>query len=307
MSDFLSNLISRTMTPAGTTPPRFEPMFAPPPPLVVERAWERGADELSGVERLGQVAEVDRRARSRAPWPAPGLERMQEAWNGEDHAGGIHARQNLMPPTVPRAMLTPARNQTTAQSSIDAVAAAARNPLSPPVSPQALKVSASPSPAPTVVDTSHDRNRLAEVQPERAAQPVSAAVKAASIEALNIIGPLASQRERNAAAGQTENAATMLPVPAPIGHHFEATRIPAAKSSLAPLPLSSFLERNSPPVAEENSSPPPQPGPIIRVNIGRIEVRAVTPPEPATRAQRPIPSPRLSLEEYLKQRQGGRR
>ena len=285
MSDFLSNLISRTMTPAGTMQPRLEPMFAPPQLLVAETAWQRGADELSGDDLLWQEAEVERPARTPAPLPAPGLERMQEAWNGEDHAGGIHARQNLMPPTVPRAMLTPARNQTTAQSSIDAVAAAARNLLSPPVSPQALKVSASPSPAPTVVDTPHDRNRLAEVQPERAAQPVSAAVKAAPIEALNIIGPLASQRERNAAA----------------------TRIPAAKSSLAPLPLSSFLERNSPPVAEENSSPPPQPGPIIRVNIGRIEVRAVTPPEPATRAQRPIPSPRLSLEEYLKQRQGGRR
>lgn len=52
---------------------------------------------------------------------------------------------------------------------------------------------------------------------------------------------------------------------------------------------------------------PAQTAPTIRVNIGRIEVRAVTPQTPAPRPKRAAASPRLSLEEYLNQRSGGRR
>ncbi|WP_199746994.1 hypothetical protein, partial [Corallococcus sp. AB049A] len=48
------------------------------------------------------------------------------------------------------------------------------------------------------------------------------------------------------------------------------------------------------------------PAPVVQVTIGRIEVRAVTPPAPA----RPAPartSPSLSLDEYLRRRNGGGR
>ncbi|MFZ3168357.1 MAG: hypothetical protein WA130_12130 [Candidatus Methanoperedens sp.] len=46
--------------------------------------------------------------------------------------------------------------------------------------------------------------------------------------------------------------------------------------------------------------------PTIQVTIGRIEVRAITPPvAPAQRSR--APSPTLSLNEYLKQRNGGQR
>jgi hypothetical protein len=41
------------------------------------------------------------------------------------------------------------------------------------------------------------------------------------------------------------------------------------------------------------------------VNIGRIEVRAVTPP-PAPPQRDPSPA-KLSLDDYLRQRSGGRR
>lgn len=58
---------------------------------------------------------------------------------------------------------------------------------------------------------------------------------------------------------------------------------------------------------------PPQNGktvspsaPIIRVNIGRIEVRAVTPAAPPAHPKRPRAGPMLSLEDYLKQRGGQR-
>lgn len=50
------------------------------------------------------------------------------------------------------------------------------------------------------------------------------------------------------------------------------------------------------------------PAPTIQVTIGRIEVRAISPPVTVTQAQRArTPGPALSLEDYLKQRNGGQR
>src|SRR5262249_10577065 len=45
------------------------------------------------------------------------------------------------------------------------------------------------------------------------------------------------------------------------------------------------------------------PRPIIRVTIGRIDVRAVNAPPPPVRRETP-PTPKLSLEEYLRSRSG---
>jgi hypothetical protein len=45
--------------------------------------------------------------------------------------------------------------------------------------------------------------------------------------------------------------------------------------------------------------------PAIHVTIGRVEVRAVMAPGPPPKAATP-PGPKISLEEYLKQRNGGR-
>jgi hypothetical protein len=45
--------------------------------------------------------------------------------------------------------------------------------------------------------------------------------------------------------------------------------------------------------------------PVIKVNIGRIEVRAATPPAPIPQQQVKQPSPVLSLDEYLRLRDGG--
>jgi hypothetical protein len=53
---------------------------------------------------------------------------------------------------------------------------------------------------------------------------------------------------------------------------------------------------------------PPTPVPEIRVTIGRIEVHALMPPAPpAQRSKPPRSAPLLSLDDYLKQRQEGRR
>jgi len=55
--------------------------------------------------------------------------------------------------------------------------------------------------------------------------------------------------------------------------------------------------------AEQRSSTS---APIIRVTIGRVEVRALHPPAPAPKPAKPAP-PKLSLEDYLQQREKGSR
>jgi hypothetical protein len=48
--------------------------------------------------------------------------------------------------------------------------------------------------------------------------------------------------------------------------------------------------------------------PIVRVTIGRIEVRAeIATPAAAPPAAQPVRAPTLTLDEYLKQRQEGKR
>jgi hypothetical protein len=56
------------------------------------------------------------------------------------------------------------------------------------------------------------------------------------------------------------------------------------------------------PHEESNHAEPP----IVRIHIGRIEVRAITPP-PLQSASKPAPAqPRLTLDDYLRQREGRR-
>jgi hypothetical protein len=57
-----------------------------------------------------------------------------------------------------------------------------------------------------------------------------------------------------------------------------------------------------------HTSTPKPPAPTIRVNIGRIDVRAITPHPPPVRRDAPARSgPVLSLDAYLQQRNEGLR
>jgi hypothetical protein len=77
-----------------------------------------------------------------------------------------------------------------------------------------------------------------------------------------------------------------------------------SKSSVAETHGRSLLREARDQIA---SSELPSPPPTIRVTIGRIEVRAIMPPSPPTRAKPVRPGPTLSLEDYLKQRNKGQK
>ncbi len=102
---------------------------------------------------------------------------------------------------------------------------------------------------------------------------------------------------------------TLPPVPSPGAQASldasEDTPPPIAPRMVRPQ-LDGYLERGpqEPRVAAPESS-----APAIRVTIGRIEVRAITPPPmpPAQRTTPARPGPELSLDDYLKQHNGGHR
>jgi hypothetical protein len=88
------------------------------------------------------------------------------------------------------------------------------------------------------------------------------------------------------------------------------------RKSQAPAEFANLSTRREPVVtlpARERISPSEPawerltPAPAIHVSIGRIEVRAVTAPPPRSGAPAQRPAARLSLEQYLRERNEGRR
>lgn len=112
--------------------------------------------------------------------------------------------------------------------------------------------------------------------------------------------PLATREEPAASIrrspGGTGPAAAPAPAPKPV------------EGALLPQPVAVALPRTT---LRPDAGPPPrvpepeQAGPVINVTIGRVEVRAVpaAPARPRAEGMRPTP---LSLDDYLKQRGGGR-
>jgi hypothetical protein len=100
----------------------------------------------------------------------------------------------------------------------------------------------------------------------------------------------------DANGGTSEPEATLAP---------PAVASPVTPRMVRPQP-NGHLERGS---REPRVAAPGPPAPTIRVAIGRIEVRAITPPPtpPAQRDTPARPSPALSLDDYLKQRNRGQR
>jgi hypothetical protein len=60
-------------------------------------------------------------------------------------------------------------------------------------------------------------------------------------------------------------------------------------------------------LTQQNGSPLGASVPTIQITIGRVEVRAVQPPSPAAQRQQTAPTAKISLEEYLRTQKGDRR
>lgn len=81
---------------------------------------------------------------------------------------------------------------------------------------------------------------------------------------------------------------------------------PPVKAAIRPEQIKPFTPANGrAPHHQPPVTPPTEPTPTIQITIGRIEVRA-TPPPPAKVEQKQPRTPVMSLDDYLRQRNGGR-
>jgi hypothetical protein len=146
-------------------------------------------------------------------------------------------------------------------------------------------------------------------RPRRSEAPGFVSITAPTVEAGRVVARVSALPQ---APGQPEEALFALPLPSPTRSVLAVAR--------ATLPASSG-ERGAPSFAatmaphadfrrptEANVAAPSRAAPeVVRVTIGRIDVRAeLSAPNPRPAPRRPEPA-RLSLDDYLKQRAEGRR
>jgi hypothetical protein len=293
MSDLFDNLLQKSQAQAPSAlAPRpvslYEPAAGPGGDAVDELEWEASRPTEAGPP-------VPRYAR---PVPPVSARPLDPAAAGMQRLGGLAAwLERLGDRSAPRldaqyAPLPPAPT---------------RSPPAPPAQTEPLAVNRSPvpesdipapSPAPEARPTPPAqapntstivRERTVEIRPapQAAPEPTSVGGERGQIQAWPVLPAPAVQAPRR--QDQMAEAAERVPVERDVPH-------------LVPRPTSPPLPG---PRERRNRPPPPTTSlPVVNVTIGRIEVRAKRPAAPAARpAERP--SPVMSLDEYLKQRQGG--
>jgi hypothetical protein len=109
----------------------------------------------------------------------------------------------------------------------------------------------------------------------------------------------------------TSGAARQV-TPSPRIPHAVPAAIPATRSTalvtvVGQPHVAPYVEPRVPAPAPTEPLMTSAPLPTIRVTIGRLEVRAITPPVPQKPSATQVPrAPLLTLDEYLKQRNEGR-
>ena len=106
-------------------------------------------------------------------------------------------------------------------------------------------------------------------------------------------------------AGPVPPSAPPTPVTV-VPPEFALAHPPAIEPKIPPLVIPSADRPARPRASESRGVQREAQAPIVRVTIGRVDVRAVTTPAP--RPERaPVPTPRLTLTEYLERRERGGR
>lgn len=134
---------------------------------------------------------------------------------------------------------------------------------------------------------------------EIGAGPSTPTVQQESLSALaRIRGRAVDERAVLLDVPQAEN----ITHPASVSDHARRSSTPA-KTSVQPHVT---VYREPPASMPAEGIARPEPAPTIKITIGRVDVRAMMPAAPAPRPAPARPSPALSLDDYLKQRGGGR-
>ncbi len=325
MADFLTRLVQRTLSPAPQVRPLVGPMYAPgpalpePDALEVQEERELRSEEGPPVFHAGPGAEhTTREDRPRS--------RLDAA---DGRPAPIPAETPAPPASLPpvdaiaAASLQPPPRHETLPSQVGGEAQLPTSPIEAPVPP----VSTARAPTEqTAVRAPGERPRPgplpAEARPERI--PAVEAGAQTSPPGPPPVETSSGRRARPRAPRPTLDAGAAreaAPIHAPTARTVQPVRLSEEARALVPEPE---VERSPTGEAEAGRRiqavrheaagsivarerharrPAESPAPVIRVTIGRVEVRAVTPPAPAPRAPA-RPAPALSLDDYLKQQSG---
>ncbi len=249
MSDFLTNLLNRSLGASAALRPRLPGRF---------EAQGSPANAVPGepLAPPANAAPVSRAPATEAP----------NAHTSEPHhtAAPEHVQKLLVPPD-------PTRPREAAASKA-------------PPAPEGPRAHAQPTPEIVARVERMLEQPGAEPRPRDKA-PAQLAQEGGERE--TVTAPPDAPGESRAVQPAREAVAPAPPIPTPIAPQVRVAQPPA-----------------EPRLAE---AAPASAAPRISVTIGRIDVRAVAPPLPAARSRLARPAPALSLDDYLKRREGGNR
>ncbi len=325
MSDFLNNLIAKVQSPGEAIQPRLGPLYGSPP---------MNFFPTTGEPALDLETEVDAPASSEPFVGAPPLFELADNALADPPASARSA-------ALPGAANPPRRNDSFTRPEMDSRSTAEEQAFQH--TPNASSPFAAPSLRAGAESDMQDKKSVRSsviadekfaplsnrVAAELMPPPLPEAKMARPTRASNISSETEKPMPSTAQSGVVIARGEARPALRDF-HSAESEKRPALRESLRPpeaavaassAPLSPFATLSpslgppqlrpyltSPLASAQHASAAQPQAPTIRVNIGRIEVRAVTPPatlaSPFTRRRS---GPQLSLEDYLKQRNGGRR
>ena len=307
MADFLTRLASRTLGLAPVAEPVVAPMFAPEPSLPAVAASDealdapqQAAEPVATRGALPPVSSPESMVRPVAPRPRPDL---AEARPAPPSAGEMTSRTAMTAPDdvivrdLParrRLQLTPAASETVDEDAL----------LMPVAGTQKRRA---PVGAAALMTTTPAETPLAMPLPARPDSPDSSRTQSTwTEEPLAASSRLTVRQGRSTPPSWDVEPDEPLLLPLNLAEALSMRRAARAAAVVTPAdePEPSRRAEREQAAAAETPSPPP----TIEVTIGRVEVRAMHPPAPVVRPKPVAPAaPRLSLEEYLRNQNGGRR
>jgi len=327
MADFLTRLAKRALGVAPVVQPLITPRFAPEPnafPPELEPHVEVPTPPGASKETQNHLSHrAPRTGNTRAGKPEYGVKTGPEIGSDLDPSELDLPRESADLRPEPHSSTEPGLRQSEADAPSSPGQAA---PGSPPNEPRSgspsYPVSSDASsttpeswrlPASTAqgsrqtLDTWHESRPLAEPDPTESGGPTDVSHQAENVPDRTVVPPAVHLAERPIGAKIAPKSVTRagrsgIETPS-------VTSAPMDRERRAPgTGLSEVGVRPEGGLREKRlASSPETQSPTVHVNIGRIEVRAVTPP-PAPPRRQVEPSAKLSLDDYLRQRGGkGRR
>ena len=333
MSDYLRNLVARSLEPAEALRPRLPSLFEPP--LATEPA---GRHRFSW-ERLAPLSETEGSQTALTPQAPPAAVDLSGALltvtKGEPPTDVLQRHRTLRaaPPTPQPKQGGDQPATPTSVEPAELRSEASPHPPSPaPVHPPASRVLAStPETTPQALSDGRPTQTPA-LDPPSGIRPTRREAGSMDHTLLRpAVAPNESLPPVTPRAESLGSSRAPLPMPAVNGPHLrlaapvqpiesgigvESTRVVADRTQAAPMPgarapvpVAVVVQPRVVPGGELTESPmSPAPArataaPTIQVTIGRVEVKAISPPL-APPKQRLVP-PAMSLQEYLHRRASG--